>query len=246
MQSISDPVRSVLRTAAGVSTTIGLVAFAIAVVLILILWQRRGKTPPILWGALIIVGLLALTPLLAETLLAWAGQHSLYRLRVTVLGSDGLPTRPDSIWSNLGGEPQGVAGGWLFVIPRAAMPQSGKIVVYASSAAICEKGLAAETLAGDPNPQVTLQLVRDTSELILGIVRDDQNRTVAGAQVFVEGRGDREVVTTNSVGAFRLPAYATRCEQVRVSAQAAGYEPSTEYVYPGTSASVLTLVRSAR
>ncbi len=244
VQDRTGVVKSVLEAAAQVSTPIRLAAFAIAAVLALILLQRGGKTPPIAWAALLVVGLLAATPIVADALLVRDSQRGddLYRLRVTVLGWDGFPTKPSRIWSSWGGEAQEVAAGWMFVIPRASIPQSGVVSVYASSESTCEQGVAELKLYGDFNPEIKLRLHRDTEAVVAGTVRDEANRTVVGARVFVEGHGDRELATTNAVGAFRLPAHATRCEQVRVSAEKAGYAPTAEYVYPGGVPISLTLV----
>jgi hypothetical protein len=55
----------------------------------------------------------------------------LYRIRVTVVDSAGLPVDDAKVWSSLGGEPKKVAGGWQFDIPRSAIPKEGPLTLFA-------------------------------------------------------------------------------------------------------------------
>lgn len=249
IQGTSSVIKSFVDAVAQVSTPIRLAAFAVTAVLALVLLQRRRVTPSIAWGGLAVVGLLAVIPLVAQALLASDARYNevnlVYRLRVTVLGLDGLPSKPDRIWASLGGEPQQVSAGWMFVFPRSTLPASRAVTVYARRDETCEYGTVQHVLDSDANPEVTLTLRQDSSADVVGTVRDESDVSIPGAQVFVEGHGDQEIITTNSVGAFRLPAHASRCAQVRVTAQKEGYQSATEYVYPGNPV-LLTLLSHQR
>ncbi|HXC24847.1 MAG TPA: carboxypeptidase-like regulatory domain-containing protein [Gemmatimonadaceae bacterium] len=240
----SDLLLRILDAASHITTPIRLAAFAIAVlaILLVLVHIRTGaKNPPRLaWGVIAIV-ILAVAPFIADTIIQSDARLAIYRLRVTVLDATGLPASADTVWSSVGGEPKHVAGGWEFDIPVQTVPHNRVVTLYASHAKTCERGTAQTTVGSDLNPSVPLTLTSDTTAQITGTVRDEANANLAGATVSVDGYADHESVVTNALGAFRLPAHATSCEQVRLHAEKAGYDPADEYAFAGRGAASLTL-----
>ncbi len=152
----------------------------------------------------------------------------LYRIRITVLDSGGLPVDSAKVWSSLGGEAKQVAGGWEFNVPRAAMPKDGWLKVFASREAAFELGSRRIQLAWEPNPAVTLRLERDLSAQVRGIVLDPSNRSLAGARVCVVGY-ESEATTSGPNGGFVLPAHAAEGQQVQLHVEKEGYSAVTEF-----------------
>jgi hypothetical protein len=78
-------------------------------------------------------------------------------------------------------------------------------------------GNATLMLDTDYFPTVEIQLDRDASATVRGIVVDERGRSVAGADVSVPGYTD--VAITDRMGNFMLPAHAADGQIVRVRAQ---------------------------
>src|ERR1035441_3121738 len=135
--------------AARISTPWALAAFATAAI-VLLLAKRRGKVPPIAWGAIAAVVLLGLVPILVQV-----SGAAIYRVRVTVVGPEGTRVEEAKVWSSMGGEPKKVAGGWQFDIPAASRPADGKLTFWASLDAAYLKGSREVRLDDDRNPAVT-------------------------------------------------------------------------------------------
>jgi hypothetical protein len=162
----------------------------------------------------------------------------LYRIRVTVVDSAGLPIDDAKVWSSLGGEPKKVAGGWQFDISRSAIPKDGSLTVFASRQAAFERGSSRLQLGGDANPAATLRLEREVSAQMRGIVVDSQNRTIAGARVSVVGF-EAEATVTDRSGGFVLPAHAAEGQQVQLHVEKQGYSAVTESHPAGHAATIV-------
>jgi hypothetical protein len=162
----------------------------------------------------------------------------LYRIRVTVLDSSGLPVDNANVWSSLGGEPKRVAGGWQFDIARSAIPKDGSLTVFASRPAAFERGSRRLQLGGEPNPAAILRLEREASAQVRGIVVDSQNRTIAGARVSVIGF-EAEATVTDPTGGFVLSAHAAEGQQVQLHIQKQGYSAVTEFHPAGHATTVV-------
>ena len=152
----------------------------------------------------------------------------LYRIRVTVLSSTGLPVDDAKVWSSLGGEPKKVSGGWEFNVARAAIPIAGLLTVFASRSAAFELGSSGLQLAREPNPALTLRLQRDLSAQLQGIVVDSSNRAIAGARVFLVGF-ESEATSSGPSGGFILPAHAAEGQQAQLHVEKQGYSAVTEF-----------------
>jgi hypothetical protein len=160
--------------------------------------------------------------------------NSSYRVRVTVIDAKNAPVSDAKVWSSVGGEPQRVEGGWLFVIASDTKPLEGKVIFYASREATFETGEGGATLADDHNPTVILRLGNPRSASVIGIVTDEQNSAIEGATVIVIGY-DSEAVVTKMSGSFLLPAHAADGQQVQVHARKNRYKAATQWCPAGNS-----------
>jgi hypothetical protein len=223
-----------------ISNPFNLAAYALAVVLILVLRirQKDKPIPPVAWGVVVLLVLIptgfSLYPVIIK--------DTIYRVRVTVLSDQKLPTEDAKVWSSIGGEPMKVAGGWHFEIPAAKRPQDGKLTIFASQENAYLIGSRDLQLNADYNPAVVIQLERDTSAKVRGQVVDSRGRAVAGARVSVVGYGDEAVVTKEG-GDFELPAHAAVGQQVRLYAEKRGYGVADLHCPAGDEPATLQLKR---
>jgi|SRR5262245_16403896 len=223
-----------------ISNPFNLAAYALAVVLILVLKTRQKDKPipPLAWG---VVMLLVLIPT-GFSLYQKIGKETIYRVRVTVLNDQKLPIEDAKVWSSIGGEPMKVAGGWHFEIPAAKRPQDGRLTIFASQENDHLTGARELQLEADYNPAVVIQLERDTSAKVRGQVVDSRGRAVAGARVSVAGY-EAEAVVTKEGGNFELPAHAAVGQQVRLHAEKRGYGVADLHRPAGDEPVILQLQR---
>jgi len=212
------------QAAAKISSMWSLAAFAIAAVIFFAIRGGRGKVNPIAWGVVAAIILLGLVPIVGSLYLQARQDEgsAIYRVRVVVVGADGVPSNDARVWSSMGGETKKVDGGWQFDIPAKTKPADGKLTVYAEVNSAFEKGQKEVMLASDFNPSITVPLARDISAVVRGQVLDASGRAIAGARVNVSGFG-QESVTTQADGGFVLPAHAAKGQQVQLHAEKAGY-----------------------
>jgi hypothetical protein len=221
-----------------VSNPFSLAAYALAVVLTLVLKvrQKDKPIPPLAWG---VVLLLVLIPT-GFSLYQGISKDTIYRVRVTVLNDQKLPIEDARVWSSIGSEPMKVAGRWHFEIPAAKRPQDGKLTIFASQEyLIASRELQ---LSADYNPAVVIQLELDTSAKIRGRVVDSRGRAVAGARVSVAGY-EADAVVTKEGGNFELPAHAAVNQSVRLHAEKPGYGVADIYHKAGNEPATLPLQR---
>src|SRR5713101_1919455 len=174
----------------------------------------RARKARIVWVILAIgIIILGLAPLAASTFVQSRG---IYRVRLVVLGPDHLPVDDAHVSSSIGGEPKKFESGWEFNIPPQTRPVDGKVVMFASVTNAFLNGSSTLLLAQDYYPTATIQLTSDTSAMIRGIVVDERLRSVAGAHVSIPGYPD--VVVTDEMGNFVLPAHAADGQIVQVRA----------------------------
>jgi hypothetical protein len=223
-----------------ISNPFNLAAYALAVVLILVLKTRQKDKPipPVAWG---VVVLLVLIPT-GFSLYQEISENTIYRVRVTVLNDQKLPTEDAEVRSSIGGEPMKVAGGWHFEIPAAKRPQDGKLTIFASQKRDHLIGAYELQLNTDYNPAVVIQLERDTSAKVRGQVVDSRGRAVAAARVSVAGY-EAEAVITKEGGNFELPAHAAVGQQVRLHAEKRGYGVADLHRPAGDEPAILQLKR---
>jgi hypothetical protein len=206
--------KEVLESANHITHPVTIAAFAAALAANAFALALRAKKPRVAWILAIGIIILGLAPLAASTFLQSQG---LYRVRVAVLGPDKSPVNDAQVISSNGGEPKRVEGGWEFDIPPQSRPADGKLRLFASEKNAFLAGSSTLVLDKDYFPAVEIQLEKDTSAVVRGVVVDDRGRSIAGARVSIAGYPD--VATTNEMGNFVLPAHAADGQVVRVRAQ---------------------------
>lgn len=167
----------------------------------------------------------------------------IYRVRVILLDPQRRPVDDANIWSTYGGEKMRVEGGLLFQIPAASIPASGRLKLYATKDSAFLSGEGELQLGSDPNPAVTIELIRPIRNvLVRGIVLDESNNAVSGARVSVVGF-ESEAVTTKADGGFVLPAHAAVGQQVLLHAEKPGYRAVNQYHPAGDEPATIILER---
>jgi hypothetical protein len=204
----------VLKTASNISHPVTVAAFAAVLAVSAFALALRAKRSRIAWVLAIGIIVLGLAPLTASTFLQSRG---VYRVRVVVLDPNRSPVDDAHVISSNGGEPKKVEGGWEFDIPPQSRPADGKLKLFAFEKNAFLSGSTTHVLDKDYSPTVEIQLDRDTSATVRGVVIDEHSRSVAGAQVWIPGYSDNAV--TDERGNFVLPAHAADGQIVRVRAQ---------------------------
>ena len=223
-----------------ITNPLSLVAFALAaIVLVMQAWfgSKRKSIPNIFWIVIVLLVLIGVGAALYQK-----PNNEIYRVRITVVDPQGIPTEDAKVWSSFGGEPKRVAGGWQFDIPTSSKPQDGKLNFFASKESAFLTGGTDLTLGNDYNPAVTVSLKLDDSAKVRGQVVDARGNAVASARVWVVGYG-KEMVTTQADGNFELPAHAAVNQQVRLHAEKPGYQAVEEYFPAGRDSATLKLTR---
>ncbi|HET6842946.1 MAG TPA: carboxypeptidase-like regulatory domain-containing protein [Candidatus Angelobacter sp.] len=96
---------------------------------------------------------------------------------------------------------------------------------YATLTSSFLTGQAELELKDDYNPVATIQLRRDETARVTGIVLDESNHPLEGVRVAVVGY-DAEAVTTTPGGNFSLPAHKADEQQVQLFAFKDSYDNS--------------------
>lgn len=198
-------------------------AFALAIVLFLVLRSRENV--PL--GAWLTLSLIVLVAILAPFFLELVDSTDIYRVRVTVLDLQQIPVEDAKVWSSIGGEPKKVAGGWQFDIPAASKPADGKVLLYASKKTAFLIGKQQLHLKDDFNPAVTIQLDKEKSVTVRGIVIDEKQQSISGARVSLTGYPN-EAVFTSKDGNFVLSAHAADGQSVLLSVEKNGYKLTSQ------------------
>jgi len=226
-----------------IATPLNLAAFALAVVLFIVLKSRGSRVSPAIW---IVIVLLVAIPIGASVYSEFYTRTAIYRLRVTAVEPQGIAVKDEGeaegveVWSSLGGEPKRVKGGWQFDIPSAGKPKDGKLSIYASKKSAFLTGRTDLILADDFNPAIIVDLKRDDSAKVRGQVIDVRKRGVAGVRVFVVGY-ESEAIITKDGGNFELPAHAASGQPTLLHAEKTGYRPARKYISAGDEPDELIL-----
>ena len=174
---------------------------------------KKGRSH-IKWLLVVVVLILGLAPLVSSTYLRSRG---LYIVRVFVLGVDKQPVDDALVTSSNGGEAKKIQGGWEFDIPPQSRPADSKLKLFASEKNAFLAGNSTVVLDKDYFPAVEIQLERNTSSVVRGVVIDEHRRSVVGAHVSIPGYPD--VAVTDEMGNFVLPAHVADGQIVQVRAQ---------------------------
>ena len=202
-----------------VSTAWSLAAFAIIALVLLFTRLKARKVPAVAWWLVTAIVVIALAPILAPLYL---NSYGIYRVRVVVLDDRHMPSNDAKVTCSVGGEVKKVEGGWECDIPSKTKPTDGKLQAYATVTDAFLTGRAELELKDDYTPVATIQLGKDTSARIMGIVVDENNSPVDGAHVAIVGY-DSEGVITKTGGIFALPAHKADGQQVQLFAHKEGY-----------------------
>ena len=214
-----------LQSAAGISGMWSLAAFAIAA-LTSYVNGRRQEPSTAAWAIVAAVLLLGLTPIVGSLYVQNARNQAevhlkdLYRVRVVVLDPHEMAADDARVWSDRGGEPKRVEGGWQFDIPSS---MRGLVTFYASKESAHLTGKTSLDLSSDYNPTATVHLRHSTNATIRGAIVDAHQNHVTGVFVEVVGYGT-EGVTTKEDGGFLLAAHCADGEDVQLHAQKPGYK----------------------
>jgi hypothetical protein len=168
------------------------------------------------------------------------GNAGIYRLRVTVVRPNGVPSEDARVWSSFGGEPKKVAGGWQFDIPTASVPADGQVTLYAAEEASFLRGEAQVKLASDMTPAAVVTLVPEPPVTTRGIVIDGTGKAISDARVSIVGHGD-EAVSTDATGGFALPSHAADGQQVLLHAEKEGYRAASQWHPAGSEPVTIVL-----
>lgn len=231
---VGDHMDKLLELAAKVSNGWTLAAFGICAIVFLF-YRRRGKVPKGVLVAIIAICILALFPIYVHS-------HAVYRVRVIVLGSDGLPIEDARVVSSLGGEAKKIAGGWEFDIPTSAIARGGHLTVYAQVPNAFLTGKTDLALGDDLDTSVTIQLTKNNSATVRGILVSTSGQPLAKGQVGVIGF-EPEAVETGRNGGFALEAHASEGQQVELFARKVGFIPAQQWVQAGDDPITLVLKR---
>lgn len=203
-----------LEIASHITHPVAALLFALVLATYLTYPIRRTRKPLavyLLAAGIIVAGLF---PLSARTYLH---SRAIYRVRIIAIGPDRLPVEEARVTSSVGGEPKKVEGGWEIDIPPQTRPADGKVILYASVKNAFLSGSYTLVLGQDYYPTSTIQLTSDTSAILRGVVLDEHSGPIADATVSIDGYPD--MVITDKVGNFALPAHAAEGQIVKVRAQ---------------------------
>lgn len=229
----------VFDVAAKISTMWSLAAFAIAAIVYLGVRKARDASP-LWWIVIVAITLLGLLPIAgwlyvrasknrldATQAAMQAETQAIYRIRVTVVGPENVPVDGAHVWSSVGGEPKKVEGGWQFDVPSAAKPADGSVTIWAKIENTALHGDTSVRLGKDHSPTCRIDLQRDETATIRGIVTDGDGHALDGVRTSIVGYGP-ESVTTKSDGGFTLPAHVASGQVAQIHAEKDGYLPVTQ------------------
>lgn len=202
-----------------ISNPWNLAAFAIIALVLLVTKLKGRKVPAVVWWVVTAIVIIALASIISPL---YMNSYSIYRVRVVVLDDRQMPTNDAKVTCSIGGEVKKVEGGWECDIPSKTKPFDGKMQAYATVPDAFLSGHAELELKDDYSPVATIQLGKDTSARIMGIVVDESNNPLESARVGVVGY-DAEGVATKTGGNFSLPAHKADGQQVQIFAFKEGY-----------------------
>ncbi len=179
-----------------------------------------------------------LAPLKAGPPSSW-----LYTVRVTVLGLGEVPINGTEAHASIGGEWKRVAGGWELAVPQANRPADGKVSIYVSKSAEALGGRGDIILGKERTVTLEIQLLRDDSALVRGVVYDDDtDKPVGGATVHIVGY-EGEALVTSVNGSFTLHAHTADGQRVLIRAEKGEYQPKSKWHLAGSEPATIYLMK---
>jgi hypothetical protein len=167
----------------------------------------------------------------------------IFRVKVIVLNTEGMPTEDARVWSSLGGEGKRISGGWEFDIASSAVPADKALDIYASEESAFLTGHASLLLTTDHNPVARVVLQRKETT-VQGRVIDEAGNGVADATVSVDGYPG-ESQETDSEGNFIINAHASMHAPVELHVEKKGFKPLSQQHFAGTDSASLTLMHKS-
>src|SRR4051794_1179833 len=114
-----------LDAASKINSQWSIAAFTIAAILFILTQVVLKPSKTIRNFALLVsifITVIGILPILASTYIKSLHEHGIYRVRITVLDDQNVPTENAKVWSTFGGEAKKVSGGWEIDIPSVTIP----------------------------------------------------------------------------------------------------------------------------
>jgi hypothetical protein len=245
MSSSMEPWSKILESAASIKTPISVAA--VALVALVIVLKTAGRSPnrqlsKLLNLGLVLIVVVGLVPFVASWSLDYqSGQRKgIYRISVTVLDSDGVPSQNAHVRSSLDAVPKALAdGGWELDIPAGARTVQAKVVIYARDEDTGATGEQSILLGSDENLSMTIQLTRPDA-LVRGAVTDSKGASLPDVKIMVVGYSS-EAALSDANGGFVLPSHAAAGKRVKLHFEKEGFSALEDYFTAGGPPSSTTL-----
>jgi len=216
-----------LKIAAGISTMWSLAAFVCALLFLLAIRNQKGKPSPLLWGILVAIVILGLTPILASVGLKFEKERNpgIYELLVSVKlrGNNTLITEA-VVTSSVGIVPGRQGDVFEFKIPGNTR-SAGNVEISAHVPGEALSGSATVALKDDYHPTLTVWLDYPSPVQVSGRVvngADPLHRGIRDAQVSIPPYP--EAVPTTATGSFTLPAHAGNGQTISIHVVKSGFK----------------------
>jgi hypothetical protein len=154
-----------------------------------------------------------------------------------VLRPDRQPATDAEVKATTGTETKKSENGWEIDVPPQTLPADRRVQLFASVKESFLAGSTTVTLDQDYYPHSTIYLAPLPSADVRGIVKDERDRGVRDARVFIIGYED--ATTTDELGNFNLSAHAADGQMITIRAEKNGI--ATQEVVPAGSITELTL-----
>lgn len=194
-------------------------------------------------GPLIVLFMVLIAGVTFYGLILWAPSSGVTTIRVSLLGTDKIPIDEGQVWTSIGAEAKKVAGGWELEFASSKLPQDRKVIVYAAQRQAHLKGQREIAVEKSKTTSVSIQLERDTSAKVTGIVTDEAGNPIVGATVSITG--ELGSTNTDAQGFFSFPAKTDEGEEVRLKVTKPGFQALDQYHPAGVTPAYLILGRKS-
>ena len=204
---------SVLQIASHITNPITASVFVAAFLGVALYVVVKSKNKQIAWQIAVGLVVVGITPLFAQTILAWRG---IYHVTVLVLDSDNQPVVGAEVTTSRG-EIKKTGNGWEIDIPPQIRPADGKLTIYAKLPNAFLAGSSTVTLERDYYPSLEIKLSKLVPVTIHGQVLDENQKAIAGADVTLPECS--KSTTTDLHGMFVLESCVADGQLVRIHAE---------------------------